>query len=598
MRRVSLAGNRAFSDRAIVSRLATRPPRGLWFFRKSTQVDSIAIRQDEKRVISFYRERGFFSAAVRRVDIELVGQRRADVRFVVEEGKPTRIANIELVGLPTASNMDAVDLLEAIPLKRGRTFMHATYLEAKERLRAELVQRGHAHAVVSGQAFVDRDLHEASVRFDIDAGPLTRFGDVRVVGLIRVPERTIRARIAWRRGEVLDPMKIQRTEGLLYQLGYFSSVRVDYQRSGRPAISDVTIRVTEGSRHEIRLGAGLGVDRSRVEVRGRAGYVVRSAWDPLLTIRLDARPGFTALRGRAAERGFTGEATASIEREDFLLPRLRAMGSGSYELETLEAYSTRGPMLRLSFSRPLLLDRLLVSAGWQFRYLDVVDFDPGLVEELNLKDPYRLAFYEQSVTYDGRDQPLEPRRGALAELRLEEGGAAAGGAFRYFKITPELRGFVPIGERVVAAGRLRVGRITASSGGTPVSQRYYGGGSSGHRGFGFRRLSPMGTTAGGRLVPVGGDTLLESSVEARVDAVKWREQWVGLAAFVDGGDVTGDFEDLSLGDLHVAAGLGLRYGTPIGPLRLDVGYRLNRTGAGNPDPGERVAIHFSIGEAF
>jgi translocation and assembly module TamA len=236
---------------------------------------------------------------------------------------------------------------------------------------------------------------------------------------------------------------------------------------------------------------------------------------------------------------------------------------------------------------------------WTVQSLTFLDVDPALIEAGWDLEGYRVGYVGQALMYDGRDRPLDAHRGFYAQLELEEGGAFAGGAFDYARITPELRGYVPLGARIVLAARARVGRLLSEQGSeSPITRRYYGGGAAGHRGFGYRRLSPSIVGEDGTIIPTGGDELLESSVEARLDMFELRGQWVSLALFLDGGDVTPAGE-LSLGNLHWAAGVGLRYDTVIGPIRFDLGYRLNRVGGpDDPDPGSRFAFHLSLGEAF
>lgn len=595
---VEIVGNRQVSDGDLIAGLATRPPRGL-IFRSRTTYDPVALQLDLRRVEAYYKEHGWFAARVVGVDVKAVGRDAVRVTIHVEEGEPTRITAVQIDGVPARARAAAHAVTDR--LEPGEVLVHPVYLEAKEILHGELVRRGYAHAVVDGVIEVDRDRREAIVRLSVDAGPPVRFGRVRVRGLGRVPERAVRARLAWEEGDPFDPDALALTQGRLYELGVFSSVRLDYDREGRPEVADVTIHVAEGARHEVRLGGGGAVDRVRWELHARGGYTVRGFPHPLTTIRLDARPAYTFLRGATGDTGLGGEATAVVEQEDLFLPRMRGTGELGYTIEEIEAYSTRGPRLRLGLGRPLLGDRLHVGVGWQIRSLDFFRVDDAIDDAdaatFGLVEPYRLAFFEQSLAYDRRDHPTDAHRGYFADLRLEEGGGFAGGKFRYTKGTTEARGYLPVGRRVVLAARTRVGIVVGGQT-LPITQRYYAGGASSHRGFPYRRLSPVATAGDGHTVPVGGEALVETSAEARIDVFRFRGRWIGVAAFIDGADVTRDAGDLDPFDLHWATGLGLRYDTPVGPLRFDVGYRLNRTGAGDPEPGERWAWHVSLGEAF
>ena len=365
----------------------------------------------------------------------------------------------------------------------------------------------------------------------------------------------------------------------------------------------------EAVRHELSLGLGLAVDDANLVVRPRAGYRWRPLFDPLLTLDLDLRPG-VVVYGQGDDGNLAGDVALSAERHDTLFPRLRASGTLNAEVVQMETYSARGAGVRVGVDRPFLRDRLLAGLGWRYRVLDFIRVSPALSDadrEIMAIPPesyipgwgveYKLGFFEQSLALDLRDDPIDAHRGFYAELRLEEAGVFSASEFTYFRLTPEVRGYWAPWHRLVFAARARHGTAFGSQ--LPLTQRYFSGGSSSHRGFTYHRLAPMsaGESEAGRTVPLGGNRLTETGAEVRFDAFHLLKNWLGFAAFLDGGDVTID-RIPDPGNLHWAAGLGLRYQTLVGPLRFDVGYRLNRYGPGEPDPGDRLAFHLSLGEAF
>jgi outer membrane translocation and assembly module TamA len=212
----------------------------------------------------------------------------------------------------------------------------------------------------------------------------------------------------------------------------------------------------------------------------------------------------------------------------------------------------------------------------------------------------RIAGYQQALIVDLRDNQIEPKLGAYGELRTTEGTPLAGGQTSYFGLVSDARGYVPLLAGVVLAGHARYGAVW---GDVPVTERFFAGGAVSQRGFGERRLSPsvpvdpmqrtMVTT-----LPYGGAGLIDTSLEARVPITKIRTMPLGMVTFLDGGDVTDAATGLDPMHLHWAVGAGVRLLTVVGPVRLDVGYRLNRTGPTEPDPGSRWAYHLTIGEAF
>lgn len=614
VRSVKVQGNEAFGDKTIVNRLATRPPQGL-IFKTAEEFDPIALELDRKRVESFYHERGYFDAHVTDLDVQKAGK-GVRVTIQVEEGEPTRIAEIELTGTET-DYARSVLARRSTAVRPGKILDHPEYLLAKDALQQALADKGYAHAEVDGVVEVDREAHRAEVRLDIDPGPLVHFGKVTVEGLKRVPESAVRNRIAWDEGDRFSPDLLDKTEGRLYSLGLFSSVRADFDREGRPAVVNVVVKVSEGAHHEVRFGVGAGVDRARWELRTRGGYTQHGIFDsPLTTLRLDATPGYSWLRSEGGTNGPSIEASANLQRHDiFRVPRLAGNALAAYDREPREGYTLSGPRLNLALEYPFVADDFNVSFGWEIQYLDFVAADPMVFSGEAIAA--RLAFYQQRAVLDLRDVPLDARRGLFAMVTTEEGGIYAGGQVPFFRIQADVRGYVPLFPRLTLAGRLYGGKLSRfGDGETPLTMRFYGGGGTQHRGFGFRRLAPMrrGTPDNpedpmsvGDAIPIGGAESVLVSTEARLDLFKFKKQWFSSVLFLDAGDVT-EAGMMDLGNLHYAAGLGLRYDTLIGPVRVDVAYRLNRTaavgpeGLGNPDPASsfagKIAFHLSLGEAF
>ena len=190
---------------------------------------------------------------------------------------------------------------------------------------------------------------------------------------------------------------------------------------------------------------------------------------------------------------------------------------------------------------------------------------------------------------------LDARRGYLIQLHVEQAGRWLPGDFNYVEYSAEGRKYQTVGN-VVLAGRARVGTIDAPgvlATNVPFFKRYFLGGSSSLRGWGRFEVSPL-TMLG---QPIGGHSMFESSGEVRIPVVGQ----LSAVLFVDAGNVWYESFDINLDDLRVSAGPGLRYRTPIGPVRVDLGYQLTRIEGllinGEPE-SRRWRIHFSIGQAF
>mgnify|MGYP000865276655 CR=1 FL=1 len=551
---------------------------------------------DRRRVRSFYVRRGFFG-----VEVESEVERRedrADVTFAIDEGAQARLARVVFEGHPDDVPVDA--LRARIPIDDGDPFDYERYELAVPDVVSELQAHGYAYARVNGMVIADPARSEAIIRLEVEPGPLARFGQITVDGVPPGLGDAVSARVVMRTGDRYSVKALDDTRAALYQLGRFGLVRVEADRE-RDEIVNVLVRVEESPRHEVRLGGGVGMDPVAYEVRGRAAYGV-AAWPwPLTTARVELRPALVLQRG-GDEVAPRVAATATLDRIDLFYPRFGGTAEASFSYLAVEAYTSYGPRARLTARTPTYRRMMQATVGWQLGLVGYRDVSPVLddatVMQLGLDRTARIGAYEASAVLDLRDDRVAPTRGGYVELRAEQGTEAAGGALTYTRVTPEARGYLPLGPAVLGA-RARLGAL---AGDAPAVRRFFAGGANSHRGFPERHLAPFAAgmvDGNAREVPYGGTASLELSTELRfpLPDLPYLPP-LGGAAFLDGADVTESWGAMAIGRLHWASGLGLRLPTPIGPVRLDVGYRLNRVEPGEPQAGQRFAFHLSVGEAF
>jgi len=630
VRNLTLAGAKAVPAGQLTRRLAIRET--CWLRRPKRYLDPFAIDGDRARIEAFYRARGYFGARV--LVAEAVPWRgpsdkpeAVDVRFVIEEGLPTQITEVEVRGLDAVPTRDALTRKLRTGLESGAVFEHGDYVDAKSALQARLLHLGHAWAEVEGRVEVDRLRHQARVQLTAHPGPLARFGRVRVEGLSRISERLVVPHAGITEGSRFDPDRLEEARGRIYALGVFASVREEQvQRESDPAVVDVLLRVREGSLNELRLGIGLGLDSYRTDLQASATYTRRNWLGGLRTLKLWLEPAWVAVPAfwNAQRTGPAVRAEAQLIQPDWPIPLGQLDLAIAYDVGVEYAYQFHGPRTSLGLQRGFWRDTVMLRASYNFQFLQFFNTDPVILEDpaqagrqFGYTDPYRIGWFQQEVSLDLRDNPIEPHAGVYIATKLEEGGVYAGGAFQYEKIVPEVRAYAPLGSRVTLAGRFLFGQLFAHDDlGSPITRRFHLGGSNSHRGFNSDRLSPQIPSGqpGVAPIPIGGDQVVLISAELRVDVVRLFGSWLAVAGFVDGGDVGGSRcagpgcppprTGVDWDDLHWAAGGGLRYRSILGAIRIDLGVRLNRLtpfqpdGAPNPDPGQRLAFHVSLGEAF
>src|SRR5207244_3862785 len=194
------------------------------------------------------------------------------------------------------------------------------------------------------------------------------------------------------------------------------------------------------------------------------------------------------------------------------------------------------------------------------------------------------------------DNLLNAHRGYQVAFHAEQAGRIVPGTYNYYAVSADGRHYLPITEKVVLASRLQLGNIRPvglDEVNVPFSKKYFLGGATSIRGWGRYEVSPLS----GSGLPIGGDSMLAFSEEIRAGI----QGNLGAVLFLDGGNVWATGWRIKLNDLRYAVGSGLRYETPVGPVRFDFGYQLN------PIPGllvsgvpqqRRWRLHFSIGQAF
>jgi translocation and assembly module TamA len=615
--------------------------------------DQLAV--DRRRVEAWCRDRGYYDARVTDVKVTPVGPGQVDVVFQVEEGAPVRVTGIEIVGLEDAP--EAQKVLPKPALREGDIFTVAAYDARKDQLTAALQNSGWATAEVTQAAHVLPEAHEVTVKYEVKPGPRYRFGAIFVAGAGSVP----RSRIRERAGEEIKPgawydqSKLGAAQGRVFNLGVFGGVRVN---RGTPdpdrGIIPVVVAVHEAPFRSVRVGPTVGiVSSTRVDASGLVGWTHRNFLGDLRKLDLSLTAGYAWL---LAERrgGFIGTATAALTQPGAIGPNvdlgIRLEAQRGLE-QGFNFWAQRGRVLlpvhlgkRVTFvpSYSLEVYELELEQGGSLPNANDPDHPlPNPLLASCERGVCLLSYLEQRIELDARDNPLDARRGFYLALAVQEGNRVGGHGYRYLRFLPEARVYIPLGERSVVAARARAGAFVPvnESRDPPTVALFEAGGPSSMRGYAQNRLSPMTPTCrqiqdpdhpddptakvtrcGSPWVPTGGNGLVEYSVEARFPL---RGNLFG-AIFVDAAFVsyrsavpsafTYVFDPRRL---QWAAGFGIRYRTPVGPLRLDLAGRLPTDLSRDTQLGDRfppvprsapsvpsihrepmLSLQLSVGEAF
>ncbi len=594
---VELKGVHAFDKDDILEKIATQPSdRFAWGEARRLDPDALAV--DAKRVEAFYRERGYYDARV--VDAQTVPAGRGRVKVVlrVNEGQPVRVASVQVTGLEEAPQ--AAARVRRLPLRQGQIFTEGAYDGTRAAILAALKGTGWATATVAQEAQVLPSEHAAHVSYRVEAGPRLRFGALGVTGGRAVSRDRVRAQAALeiKPGDWYDEEALAKAQARVFALGVFGAVRVTPAPPDlRRGIVSVDVNVTEAPFRTLRAGPGVGIQaNTRWDLNATAGWTHRNFMGNLRKLQLELRAGYAWLLSRPRKEGAVVLAAAEFSQPSAISSRIDASTRLEVERGLEQAYDFWSERLKVSF--PIrFTQRLVAIPSWNLDVYQLSNvaggFDPNQPTDRGPElqncngSVCLLTYLQQSLQWDGRNDPINPRRGLAASLVVQEGFPLGGYGYRYLRFVPELRGYLPLGKRVVVAARTRVGMLVpvGEAGEPPIVARFNGGGPQSQRGYYTGRLSPM-VLRSGNWVPVGGNGTADGSVELRIDISK---SWGG-AVFVDGGNVSRPSAvpsayqsalDPTL--LQWAAGLGVRYRTPFGPIRFDVGVQVpTEFGAGVP----------------
>lgn len=665
---IELKGTSALSGNDVKRKIFTSEqgiiPEWFPFIGEHHPFDSSAWAADLRRIERYYQANGYYQAKV--VDSEVEENKPGHVKLHIEleEGKPARILDLEITGLDELTPEFKAAAMKGLPLYKLAIFREAEWEESKARLLRNLQEKGFAEATLEAEAVVDELLNIVRIRIEVTPRQRYKFGNILVATGTNphVPSQVVKDTVASqiKTGDWYDESKLTDAQAAIFRLGVFAAVKVnrgapDRAKGEVPIIADVR----EAPFHTVRAGGGFGIDTLRDEVRATGEYTDRDFFGGLRRFTVKGKVGWAFLpsvidviaNNGGAQNGPIFKVTTELEQPHFLASTLSGVVSLGLDSDLEPAYRYVGGNLKIGVPwRPTPRWTIYPSYNLDIYFLNsqVPLGATGPEVLFGCPNTCIVSYLEQLIEWDRRDDRLEPRSGTYAAVSFQEGGGPLGGAFKFLRITPEVRGYISFGleKRFTIAARAKVGDLISfnNNGETPIISRFFSGGNS-MRGFGTRRLSPMAivqqpgltTNKDGlpsvnpvptEAVPIGGKSLVEASLELRYNV--WGD--LVIALFGDSGAVTAD--SLGTGALwpyyYVAVGIGARYRTALGPIRVDFAVRMpigspqvvnrdqllplqggtykdptaNVCFLGNPAPNYAgspegaCAFHLSIGEAF
>jgi translocation and assembly module TamA len=492
--------------------------------------------------------------------------------FDVATGPRFRIASVAIRPPGSQTSLPDIDR-DQLGLVPGGPADAATILNAQEKLLTDLRKEGYALASIKREVVVDHATHEAEVTFIAETGPLAKMGPVRFAGSQKVDMTWLQRRVPFTPGEPYDPAKIETLRGKLTSLGTFNGVRIK-TASTLDANGELPVDVDLTDRPPRSIGFGVAYE-TQLGFSVNGFWTHRNLFGQAESLRLSAELNHIGQGTAILDPGFAFRA--AFRKPDWWLPQqdLRVEASGLREV--LDAYTRNAIIGYAGFDRTF-------SPHWQARVGLTTEFSTIYRNGITMN--YGLVGVPLSMLYNRANSDLNPTEGYRIDLDVTP-WAYSGDFFTVMRVTG--RDYLDLGKpgRTVLATRASLGTEPAVSiGGIPPDKLFYAGGGGSVRGFVYQTAGPRDAFNN----PLGGASVFEANVELRQRIGK---SW-GAVAFVDTGSAyPWFFPDFSIFAPRVGAGLGVRYYTDFGPVRLDLGVPLNAR-EGDPPFG----VYVSLGQAF
>lgn len=536
----------------VVNRLAIRQ------LAKQDQVRSRTIRRLHRRanedIEQALRPFGYYNPVIdARLDVADDGKRHT-AHYNIDPGPPTTLRSIDIAVTGAGANEGPIeDARAAIDLRVDARLRHPLYRQTKSALRDAAYRLGYLDATYTRQRLaVDPAINRADIELTLDTGPAYTFGPITVEQDI-LDDDVIRRYIGITQGERFNATDLVDMQLGLSELGYFSQVQVDANRdAAQDHAIPVTVLATPRAAQRYEAGIGYGTDTGA---------------------RLSARTEFRHLnrRGHQLNLDFQISEVINTLTSQYIIPVGTEPGetfslSAGAEDERLEDGDRR--TVRLEASRNWQLGE------WYRRYyLQFLreDFIVGDTEQISI-----LLTPGVSLTRTEVDDPVYARQGWSVFFDIHGAAEEVLSETSFVQSRVQLQGVLPVFDRGRLLLRTEVGgTVIDDFDALPPSERFFAGGDASVRGYGFESLGPRNDE--GRVI--GGEFLLTGSVE--YEQLIWRG--LGLAVFVDGGNA----DDDGFPELVYGAGVGVRYRSPVGVIRVDVAHPFD-------DPDRAVRLHLGI----
>lgn len=553
--------------------------RGVVLLRENKPYNENLLSGSRQSLVNFYNALGYLRAGVTAIEKKFSEDGTGlDLVFTIHEGRRTIIREVVIHG---NSSISRFEIKKALRLREGSPYNVTDIRDARYRLLSLYSRHGYLDARVDVESTFDGD--NAVLDFTITENRPTVIGKIIIRGNRKTRPEVIRREFTIKEGDPYNHEEVLKTRQRLYKLGLFNRVSIDMTdpgiRTRGVLVKDLVVSLSEGNPGSVEIGVGYG-DYEKLRAS--------------LDIRYDNLGGYNRRIGFRAEGSSVKKKYVLNFREPGLFNKQDIPFNLFLTKEETRAVNPDTEETRYRIDRLSLLAgiekeftrQLKAGLNYEYSFTDTTDVAPDVVLSREDTGTIGIGSISPSLFYDTRDDPFDPASGSLQGVILKFASGAFFSEVEFVKATFQSSWFFELRKGLVFAVSFR-GGAAYGFGGTqelPLIERFFLGGRTTVRGYSQDSLGPKGADGN----PTGGNMFSLVNGEFRISIGKG----FGIVTFVDSGNVwtlAGDTDTR----MKYTVGTGLRYSTPVGPVRIDYGYKLNR------EEGESSGeIHFSLGQAF
>jgi len=531
------------------------------------------LETDQDNLRDFYHALGYLDVEVLEPVVTLQ-DKKAFIKFIISEKQQIKIAGIKIEG---EKNLSRDEILKVIIVKSGSPYNEVDIMESQRKIIELYNDRGFLDAKVS----VNKEITGASARisFIVSEANITLFGKNIIIGNDRTKQVVIEREFIHETNKPFDPGKLLQERQRLLRLGLFSDVEVfpSEQVEGK---RDVIYKLKEADPGAVEFGVGYG---EYEKYRASLDISYRNLFG------MDSLASFLTEISSIEKRFILSYS----EPYFFDLRDLTLKSSLLYESKNalnIDTHQTSYRLIRQTASAGVekkLSATMKGSLNYDFSIVKTKDVDPDIILSREDTGSLIISGLRPELIYDTRDNPFDPKKGMLAGLSFKATSSVFFSQTDFLKLQVYANKYQRLSRRLVLAISLRGGAAQGygDTSELPLVERFFLGGRTTVRGYDQDTLGPKAADG----TPIGGNAFLMGNFELRTDVGRG----FGVVVFSDTGNIWEKIQDVNIEQLKFTAGVGLRYNTPVGPLSVDYGIKLNR------ESGESFGtLHFSVGHAF